>query len=294
MDISWSTIGHKQPKQYLTNAFNRNKLAQAYIFIGPEGVGKTSLALDLAAHLLKKESRTKLSASDPDFIFIDQAEEIKITQIRDLKQKLSLRSITGGIKIAIVAGVERFNRESANAFLKILEEPTGDVIFFLTTAIPGKLPNTVLSRAQKLYFASNTEEDIQNFLDTKDISTRLKKEISEFSSDRIGFIQKLLDDKEVMREFAEWRQEFLKALEGDLNANLITSSVLAKYESSKLIEMLGFWLILADNLLIDLSRREGFGLKSFVSTIDTSLQDLGRNLNKKLILDNLFLQINRI
>ena len=292
MNISWNTIGHKLPKDYLNNAIASNKLSQAYLFVGPEGVGKTTLALDLASFLLKKTGNAKLNEADPDFILIDQTEEIKISQIRALKQKLSFRSMTGGKKIAVVTGAEKLNKESANAFLKALEEPSGDVVFLLTTSVPGKLPSTVLSRTQKLYFSRNSKIELDEFLDSKGISGKLKKQILELSFGRIGFAYRLLEDKELMRECLEWKKKFAKALEGNTGENLIFSSLLAKNETVKLNEILNFWLMLADDHLVESISNQNFKFKEFFLSIETSLQDLERNLNKKLILDNLFLQIN--
>jgi len=292
MNISWNTIGHKLPKEYLNNAIVSNKLSQAYLFVGPEGVGKTSLALDLSAFLLKKVGKAKLNESDSDFILIDQTEEIKISQIRAVKQKLSFRSMTGGKKIAVVTGAEKMNKESANAFLKALEEPSGDVVFILTTSVPGKLPATVLSRTQKLYFFRNSDKELEEFLDSKGVSGKSKKQILELSFGRIGFAYRLLEDKELMRECLEWKKEFAKALEGNTGENLIFSSVLAKNETVKLNEILNFWLMLADDHLTQSVPNQNFKFKEFFLAIETSLQDLERNLNKKLILDNLFLQIN--
>ena len=290
MNISWTTIGHKLPKQYLNNAIANDRLAQAYLFAGPGNIGKSMLALDLAAFLLKKEGRTKLNSADPDFILIDQAEEIKIAQIREMKRKLWLKSMTGGKKVVIIAGAEKLNRESSNAFLKILEEPSGDTVFILTTAVPGKLPTTVLSRTQKLFFALNLPEELQEFINSKSIQDNLKNTVFRLSFGRIGLASKLMHNEEALQEFLSWKGDFENILKGDTSANLISSSEFAKSESLKLVEMLNFWLMLAEDKFAELIPVLDSSFKAFVFALDPSLKDLDRNLNKKLVLDNLFLQ----
>jgi len=294
MNIRWSTIGHELPKKYINNAIASDRLAQAYLFVGPENIGKRTLALDLAAFLLKKENRTKLNNADPDFILIDQAEEIKIAQIRELKRKLWLKSMTGGKKVAIIARAEKLNRESSNAFLKILEEPSGDVVFILTTAVPGKLPPTVLSRTQKLFFALNSSEELREFIDSKSVKESLQKVVSQLSFGRIGLARSLLQDEEGLQEYIAWKEDFDNVLEGNTSANLISSSEFAKNESSKLVVMLNFWLMLAEVKFLEVIPELDSGLKGFMLAIEPSLKDLNSNLNKKLVLDNLLLSSSSV
>jgi DNA polymerase-3 subunit delta' len=143
-----SIRGHKRQLEFLSKALERGKLAHAYTFAGPDGIGKKMIARELARELLKSEGNN----FQPDLLEIDGSEGIKIEQIRELIYKLSLKPYQAKYKVAIIDMAENMTTEAANALLKSLEEPKEYTIIILITNNPNRLPKTILSRTQKITF----------------------------------------------------------------------------------------------------------------------------------------------
>ncbi|MBF0533034.1 MAG: DNA polymerase III subunit delta' [Candidatus Omnitrophica bacterium] len=147
----------------------KGRLAHAYLFVGPAGIGKMSTALAVAK-MIQCETPDRAagqffcgvcpgcvkiaSASHPDVMVTDQGEEasIKIEQIRGLLSRARLRSFYGRRKVFIVRNAEVMTTEASNAFLKNLEEPSSDTLIILTTGAPEANLDTIRSRCQMVYF----------------------------------------------------------------------------------------------------------------------------------------------
>ncbi len=163
--MTFTTIfGHDRPVSILKRALANNKLAHAYLFSGAPGVGKklTALALAAAVNCVQEAGdacgscpscRKTAAGGHPDVhLVVSEGEEIKIDQIRQLQADLSLRPFEGTKKILIIDGADAMNTASANAFLKTLEEPPGDALIILITAMPQRLLPTIRSRCQEVRF----------------------------------------------------------------------------------------------------------------------------------------------
>lgn len=145
-----------------------HRLGHAYLFTGPQCVGKTATALAVAkllnctapAHRSAPfcgecpSCRKIESGQHPDVLVVDrgEGESIKIHQIRELIGRTQLRSFEANRKVFVIRNAEDLTPESANALLKTLEEPTKDTLLILTTAVPGKSLDTIQSRCQRVYF----------------------------------------------------------------------------------------------------------------------------------------------
>ena len=145
------------------------KLAHAYVFTGPKGIGKHQTALALAQRVNCLKGGSDPSACDcascrrirdgnhPDVFVITKLKdktEIVIGQIRSLMERLELRALEARVKFAIIRDAELINPEAANAFLKTLEEPRPDTVLVLTTSTPDALLPTIRSRCQTVRFAA--------------------------------------------------------------------------------------------------------------------------------------------
>jgi DNA polymerase-3 subunit delta' len=165
-DVSFETIeGHDRPVRVLQRALANKTLAHAYLFSGEAGIGKkmTALALAAAVHCpvvgeqggcgMCPACRKVATLGHPDVHFLlPDGDEIKIDQIRQVQADLALKPFEGTIKVLIVDGAESMNQASSNAFLKTLEEPPGDALIILITALPQSLLATIRSRCQELRF----------------------------------------------------------------------------------------------------------------------------------------------
>jgi DNA polymerase-3 subunit delta' len=157
--------GHEGPLQILKRALAHGTLAHAYLFSGESGIGKKMTARGLAAavncHAATPDGgcgscpscRKVASGGHPDVRFLEaEGNEIKIDQVREAQADLALRPFEGNKKVLIVDGAEGLNAASANAFLKTLEEPPGDALIILITAMPQSLLPTIRSRCQEIVF----------------------------------------------------------------------------------------------------------------------------------------------
>lgn len=154
----------------LESAVKQDKLAHAYLFAGPRGTGKTSIARILAKALLARgiEEQTLreqiLKAADEgnlvDLIEIDAASNRGIDDIRSLLEKIQFSPAVAKVKIYIVDEVHMLTREAFNALLKTLEEPPSYAYFLLATTELHKIPATIQSRCQRFLFRHIREEDL--------------------------------------------------------------------------------------------------------------------------------------
>jgi DNA polymerase-3 subunit delta' len=157
--------GHEGPLQILKRAIAHGTLAHAYLFSGEYGIGKKMTALGLAAAVNCAAAspdggcgscpscRKVASGGHPDVhLLAAEGNEIKIDQVREAQADLALRPFEGNKKVLIVDGAEGLNAASANAFLKTLEEPPGDALIILITAMPQGLLPTIRSRCQEIVF----------------------------------------------------------------------------------------------------------------------------------------------
>ncbi|MGZ3412440.1 MAG: DNA polymerase III subunit gamma/tau [Isosphaeraceae bacterium] len=174
-------VGQDHVVQALRNAIRLNRLAQAYLFCGTRGVGKTSMARIFAKCLNCVRGPTETpcqvcdicqaiaAGQDVDVIEIDGASNNGVEQVRELRQNAALRPSRSRYKIYYIDEVHMLSTGAFNALLKTLEEPPPHVKFFFATTEANKIPITVLSRCQRFDFAGITSEAIVNSL--KEICT---------------------------------------------------------------------------------------------------------------------------
>ena len=154
-------IGQNHVTRTLKNAVEQNRLAHAYLFVGPRGTGKTSTARILAKALNcihgptvtpcgKCDNCREIAGGNSlDVIELDAASNRGIDDVRELRDNVRYAPAKGRFKIYIIDEVHMLTKEAANALLKTLEEPPKHVIFCLATTEPEKLPITILSRCQR-------------------------------------------------------------------------------------------------------------------------------------------------
>jgi DNA polymerase-3 subunit gamma/tau len=143
-------VGQEHIITALRNALEQGRLNHAYLFTGPRGVGKTSIARILA-HDINKLPYTDENAHI-DIIEIDAASNRGIDEIRDLREKVYIAPTTGKYKVYIIDEVHMLTPQAFNALLKTLEEPPAHVVFILATTEAHKLPATIISRTQRYTF----------------------------------------------------------------------------------------------------------------------------------------------
>ena len=143
-------VGQEHITDTLKNAIKKGKISHAYLFTGPKGVGKTSIARILAYAL--NELPYDEEATHLDIIEIDAASNRRIDEIRDLRDKVHIAPTSAKYKVYIIDEVHMLTREAFNALLKTLEEPPAHAIFILATTEAHKVPETIISRTQRFTF----------------------------------------------------------------------------------------------------------------------------------------------
>ena len=163
--------GQQHIVKTLMNALKENKIAHAYLFCGPRGTGKTSMARLFAKSLNCEHGfgsqcnecpncLAVKEGSHPDIIEMDAASNRGIDDIRDLVSKVKYSPSLGKYKVYIIDEVHMMTTEAFNALLKTLEEPPSNVVFILATTEPYKLMPTILSRVQRYDFNKVSDSDL--------------------------------------------------------------------------------------------------------------------------------------
>ncbi len=211
MNFNWQIKGHEYVLQSLESDITNHNLAHAYLFAGPEGVGKYSVSEKMALSLqcdnqmcgecsICKEI-VKGYHSDT-LIFRDDGEKVKIEQVRTIIEKVNM-SRTGKYKILIMESVERMTPAAANALLKTLEDPPPHVVFLLTTSNLKNVLSTIVSRVRLTQFTVLNDENMYLLIKARfplaepgDVEQALK-----FAGGRPGVAIRLMTDQDVLREY---------------------------------------------------------------------------------------------
>lgn len=155
-------VGQDPITTTLKNAINTGRISHAYLFTGPRGVGKTSVARILAHEINGLDY--DLNQNHIDIIEIDAASNRRIDEIRDLRDKVHILPTQAKYKVYIIDEVHMLTKEAFNALLKTLEEPPEHVIFILATTDAHKVPPTIISRTQRFSFKPVSLDQVKEHL----------------------------------------------------------------------------------------------------------------------------------
>lgn len=234
-------IGQEDVAETLRSQFASGKFSHAYIFIGPKGTGKTTVARIIA----KAVNCSNLKDGDPDnkcvncqsitaganldVIEIDAASNRGIEEIRDLREKIKLSPTHGQYKVYIIDEVHMLTTEAFNALLKTLEEPPKHAVFILCTTEAHKVPATILSRCQRFEFKPASADDLETL-----VKKVAKKESLELDKDAASAIAKNSDHS---------YRDALTLLEQVSSSGMVTPEKIGKVtrrsgEARKLLELI--------------------------------------------------------
>jgi len=327
--VSWGAIvGQPLAVRLLRQAVSGGKVAHAYLFVGPAGVGKRTVALELAKSLNcmvpladggacdSCVSCRKISAdpiTHPDVRVISpEGRFIKTDQIRELQEEMYARPNEGRMRVAIIDGADRMNPESANRLLKLLEEPPGyAVLILLTHNLSGVLP-TLISRCQVVNFPPLNPEDVAGVLRERfGLDAGQARLYSALSGGSIGRAVALSQDAGVAAR-RDHSCDLLQKLAGMDDLALIGQAELLDKEREHLDDWLDLttaWLrdalIVAqtgsDQLAMNTDRMDvvrslagGLGavnILNMLTAITEVRSNLQRNANSRLALDVLMLRL---
>lgn len=276
----WQTFGHNGAKSILEGQLKTNMFAHAYLFSGPQGIGKKTLAFEFA----KKVLVTEKPESHPDFHILDAgSEEIKMEQVLDFIPKLSFKPFLGGKKVAIINNAENLNQQSSNALLKTLEEPSSSIIIILIAG-SGRLLPTIVSRCQVLNFSNFSPEQLKEFSESSKIS--VSDEVIGLSFGSIARLKQLAEDKDFLQSQKELLEKYQAIAKMPIAEKLLAITEYSDLENNQLENGLLTWLNWQTQ---DLANEPKNYTK--VSALTESITGLKMNKNKKLVLQSLFLKI---
>lgn len=150
-------VGQDHITDILTRALKSGRIAHAYLFTGPRGVGKTSIARILAHEINQLPYDDE--SNHLDIIEIDAASNNGVEDVRDLREKVQIAPVSAAKKVYIIDEVHMLSKPAFNALLKTLEEPPEHIVFILATTDVEKLPATIISRTQRYGFRAITSDD---------------------------------------------------------------------------------------------------------------------------------------
>ncbi len=287
-------IGYTAQKKYFLEALNAGTLAHAYCLVGPEGVGKRTLANEVAASIFNVPvDKVPLNAN---YIYMARLEdektgklkkEISVAQARELRARLSGSSWGGTWRVVVIDEAELLNTEAANALLKLLEEPPKNTIFFLLTTNDGLLLPTIQSRVQLLNLAPLSDAELAAAL------PEVNDDMLKLAWGRPGRARAFLHDSEKLAWYTEETKRWHDMRGAPLYAKIALIEKLygdkddAQRGREKLDEVLELWTMLA--------RADMLAAKSdhtkLLDAIAAGRKMLGMNVHPRLIVENILLYI---
>jgi DNA polymerase-3 subunit delta' len=296
-------IGHQKILSFFNQAIAAGNLGHAYLFVGPANVGKETVARKIAAGIFGVEE--KRLNFQPDWFVLKQVmdektnktkKDISIDQMRDCQKFMAEFSFLGGYKIVLIKPAENMSLAAANALLKTLEEPKRKTILFLLAINERKLPITIRSRCQAVYFSPVSIAEIEIALQDRGLLAKEAKEMAILSRGLPGLALNWLSDqggyekyqKELHRFISLFNQPFydkIKRVE-DLFGDK-TDHVVAR---ENLENVLGVWqMVLRDKLLANQNGLSGGVAVKIYNSIQLARIRLRENIHPRLLVEEILL-----
>lgn len=300
MNYHWNIIGHTSLLRQLERDISSGNLPHAYLFSGPEKVGKYIVAKKLA-HILQCERnfchecptciQIEKKAHSDTIEFEDDGESIKIEQIRDVITRLHMTT-SGRYKIFLVERIERMTSEGANCLLKTLEEPPPNTMFLFTTASIKEVLPTIVSRVRILSFHHCSEdvlyEKIREYYPEADDETL--NQVSRFALGKAGIAFRLMRDPELLTLYRRMYQDFLRFL----SRPSIFDRFCYVQEFIEQPSKIDHFLDILTHLVRSLMLKDTLNYRRYVDILEQiseTLFSLKHNANTKLTLEKLMLHL---
>jgi DNA polymerase-3 subunit delta' len=329
MTDNWNLVGHVWAVDMLKKHVVNGTTRHAYLFAGPPGLGRRTLALRFAQAL---NCQTPVEAGVPcgqcrdckqiesmhyaDLMVVQADAEggtLKVDQIREARRMLMLKPYQADYRVALFLRFQEANDNAANALLKTLEEAPAYAVLILTADNPEQLLPTIVSRCEVLRLRPLKIEEIQEALETRGLETGKAKLIAHISGGRFGYALRLIQNEALL----EKREERLNDLQSLISASRVEKFAYADKLSRDRESMrqavliwLSYWrdvmlrsaqanmpLVNVDrNVEIeDLSRRLDLtAARRTVSALEDVLEKMERNVNSRLLAEVLLLDLPKL
>ena len=330
MDTNWGLLGHEWAVRLLKEQAASGNFRHAYLFTGPDSVGRRTLALRLVQALnctnppapgeycgQCRECRGFANAQHPDLLIIEVQEgdrEIKIDAMRELSRSLSRTPLEARYQIGLLLDFQLASEEAANALLKTLEEPNPSVVLCLTAPDVDSLPETIVSRCEIMRLRPMGVSDLTSSLVAKlSIPEESARLLASLSGGCPGLALHWHQQPEQLQKRSEWLSSGVQLLYADRVQRFAFAEKASKDRAS-LRELLLVWLSLWRDLVIrtshattpvsnpdneealeKLSRElSSAAAQGALQSIERSLDRLSTNVNTRLALEGLLLELPRL
>jgi len=300
MKYNWSIIGHEKQLERIEEDIRSDNLAHAYLLVGPNSVGKSTVAKKLAGilqcendfcHKCKNCIQTEKGCHIDTYELVDDKESIKIGTMRKIIEHLAMTR-QSKYKILLIQRLERMTIEAANSFLKTLEEPPENTIFIMTTNNVSLILPTIISRVRTIRFNnvsySYLSKKLVELYPNSDEETLNK--VNLFSTGKTGKAVQLMENPEVLAEYIHLYnvvQVFLK------NKNVVDRFSFVKNlteEPAQIEVFLNILLHVLRSKVLEGSDKTASEINMLLKIREAGML-LKKNVNTRLVLENLMLSL---
>jgi DNA polymerase-3 subunit delta' len=329
MNSNWDLIGHEwavdMVKKHVVNGTTRH----AYLFCGPPGLGRRTLALRFAQALncttpsgagvpcgTCRDCKGIQSMQHADLSVIQAESEggtLKVDQIRDMRKTMILKPYLSKYRIAIFLRFQEANDNAANALLKTLEEAPSYAVLILTADNPEQLLPTIVSRCEVLRLRSSSIEEVKKDLETKGVESDKARLIAHISSGRPGYARRLVEDDVLLDKREERLNELLTLLSASRVEKFSYADSLARDKDS-MRQAITFWISYwrdimlrtaqAGTTLVNVDRNVEIEdlagqvdlstARKVVSRLENALEQIDRNVNPRLLAEVMLLDLPKV
>ena len=293
-------IGHKKQKKLLKELAGSDNIPHNLLFTGPEEVGKKRAAIEFIKSLncenetgcgSCKTCREIETGRHGDLMIIDDNEEIKIDQIRDLQKRLSLTGMSkDSYKVAVIDDAHLLNRQAQACLLKTLEEPKGKALIILVTDKPNTLLDTILSRMWSVKFSFVETELIKEELISRGAEKDEANKLAKLSFSKPGLAIKLFENNDFKLKWIQKRDDLEKLRDSYLADRFDYVKKMAK-DKKEARETLKIWMGFLRREMLAGGKRAKKVKKSLEVIEDTLLLTSKTNANFKLSLEKVIINL---
>ena len=329
--MEWNILGHESAIRYFKNQTKANNTRHAYLIVGPDGVGRRTLALAFAKALnctqaseeggfcdecLACRQINEQRYADLTVLEVEKgSKDLKIDQVREMQQTLALSPYQSRFRMVLIPDFQRATIGASNALLKSLEEPPSKALLILTADAKESLLETIASRCEVIRLRPSSIEKLESFLiEEKGLEPKAAKKLAHLSAGRVGTAISYSQDPQSLDDYTDALVDLNHLLKSKLRQRL---QYIEKYQAKKtnqrekfaflIATWLSFWRDVmirhekADIPLVNLDQVElieqtadlvnSRKIEDILKMHEMSLKQLDANLNPRLVIENLLLQL---
>jgi len=326
---NWNMVGHEWAVDMLKKHIIHGTTRHAYLFSGPLGLGRRTLALRFAQALncptpievgipcgQCRDCKQIESMQHADLTVVQADSEggvLKVDQIREARRTLILKPYMSKYRAALFLRFHEANDNAANALLKTLEEAPSYAVLILTADNPEQLLSTILSRCEVLRLRPLRVEEVQRELEAGGLETGRAKLIAHISGGRMGYAKRLIEDEALLEKREERLNDLLTLLSASRVEKFAYADKLARDRES-MRRAISFWLSYWRDVMLrtaqaetplvnvdrnleieDLAGRTNLSAaRRVVSSLEEALEKMERNVNPRLLAEVLLLDMPKV